>query len=213
MPLAIFDLDGTLVDQAAAARRWAARFAEERGLSAPDAAGIATSLTSRRPKDQVFRDLVACLNLGDDPSELWVLYRKELPALVSCTASTKSALERIRSAGWTIGIATNGQADNQVAKIQNTGLSQLVDGWVVSSEIGIRKPELGIFHALATQLKQPLDGWMAGDSLEHDVQGGINAGLKTAWIACDDEHRTSTDPTPTLIASNVADAIDLILEH
>ena len=211
VPLAIFDLDGTLVDQAAAAKTWAERFAAECQLSASDADVIADALTSRRPKGEVFAELVTRLELSDAPSDLWATYREQMPTLVHCDESTKDALERMRTSGWTIGIATNGEADNQVAQIRNTGLSQLVDGWVVSSKIGIRKPGLGIFQALAAQVQHPLNGWMIGDSLEHDVRGGTNAGLKTAWITNGTESRKSHDPTPTLIAPNVAVAVDRIL--
>lgn len=83
----------------------------------------------------------------------------------------------------------------------------------MSSEIGIRKLELGIFQTLASKLQHPLNGWMLGDSLEHDIRGGTNAGLKTAWITGGAEALTPHDPTPTLIAPNVAVAMDRILEQ
>ena len=211
MSLAIFDLDGTLVDQASGAKRWTERFAEKRRLSSSEADVIAAALASRRPKGEVFEEVAICLDLRDDPAELWANYREQIPSVVRCTTSTKAALERMRNAGWTIGIATNGQADNQVAKILNTGLSQLVDGWVVSSEICIRKPELGIFQALASQLGHPLDGWMVGDSLEHDIRGGANAGLKTAWITSEESIPEGATYYPSVVSPNIESAIDEIL--
>jgi HAD superfamily hydrolase (TIGR01549 family) len=68
-----------------------------------------------------------------------------------------------------------------VGKIRHTGLDALVDGWVVSGEVGVRKPVPAIFGALATRLGCAPDGWMIGDSLELDVVGGKAAGLRTAW--------------------------------
>lgn len=112
MPLAIFDLDAPLVDQAAAARNWATSFAAERRLTSRDADVIGDALTSRRPKGEVFGQLVTRLSLSDDPSGLCAIYRKQMPALVRCDESTKDALARMRIADWTIGIATNGEADN-----------------------------------------------------------------------------------------------------
>ena len=81
-----------------------------------------------------------------------------------------------------LGIATNGMADNQVGKIRRTGLDELVDGWVVSSEIGIRKPDPRMLSELAMRLGVPLNGWMVGDGLESDVEAGRRAGLHTAWV-------------------------------
>ncbi len=132
-----------------------------------------------------------------------------MPALVRCTDADREALQKLRSEGWKLGIATNGMADNQVGKIRSTCLTDLVDGWVVSSEIGARKPDPAIFHALAQRVGHALEGWMIGDSREMDIAGGAGVGLKTAWITA----TPSADATPTITARTVADAIRLILDR
>ncbi|MFE6735249.1 HAD family hydrolase [Microbacterium sp. NPDC057650] len=214
MPLAIFDLDGTLVDQEGAARIWAEQFAQEWSLG-PDACDvISAALAERRPKGEVFAALVQRFALPVAADEVWVGYRTQMPELVRCTDEDRAALVDLRAAGWTIGIATNGMVDNQAGKIRATGLSELVDGWVVSSEIGVRKPEPGIFRELARRLEAPLDGWMIGDSIEMDVVGGQSVGLQTVWITTASEQepvRAVAEPVPTFTAATVADAVRRIL--
>lgn len=213
MSLIAFDLDGTLVDQAAAAAAWTAEFVARWALPATATEIIASALSARRPKGVVFDQIVSTWSLPVKGHEAWAEYRERLPKLVSCTDATQEALRHLRAAGWALGIVSNGVADNQEGKIRNTGLAELVDGWVVSSEVGVRKPDRAIFEALAERLMCQLDGWMVGDSLEHDVAGGAAAGLATVWI-----DPTRSEPSvrvvePTLTAPSVADAAATILER
>lgn len=208
MPLIGLDLDGTLVDQASAARAWSARFVDEWRLPAAEVDVIAAALTARRPKGEVFSEVVGRLGLPTTADSVWLDYRSQMPTLVTVTDDDRRALADLRAAGWTIGIVTNGMLDNQEGKIRRTGLDALVDGWVVSDAVGVRKPAPEIFEALATKLGCALDGWMIGDSLELDVAGGAAVGLRTAWL--DD----GSDPTgyhPDLLVDSVAAAVRAIL--
>ncbi|MDQ0644456.1 HAD family hydrolase [Microbacterium murale] len=183
MPLAVFDLDGTLVDQASAARSWAGEFVARWGLPVKASDLVAAALTERVSKQLVFDRIVEEWSLPLSGAEIWAAYRTRMPQLVQCASEDKEALTELRAAGWSVGIATNGMPDNQEGKIRATGLAELIDGWVISGEVGIRKPDPRIFGVLAQRLCCALDGWMVGDSLEHDVMGGMAAGLQTAWIA------------------------------
>lgn len=208
--LVVLDLDGTLVNQAAAAEAWTVEFVAEWHL--PDAAvgRIFAALTASTPKDVAFEAIVAHWQLPVSATVVWDSYRERMPQLVRCTDADKAALRRLRAAGWRLGIASNGMADNQEGKIRNAGLADLIDGWVISSEVGIRKPDPMIFELLARKLGCPLDGWMIGDSLEYDVAGGAAAGLSTAWIT---ESAASAvgSVSPTITARSVARVAEVIM--
>lgn len=210
MPLALFDLDGTLVDQRRAARSWVAELVAAGTVAESHLDVIAEALAAGRPKGEVFAELVSRLSLPTSSEGLWSAYRARMPQLVRCEEEDMAALDRLRDAGWTTGIVTNGQADNQVAKIRSTGLASQVHGWVVSSEIGIRKPDPGIFHAMAARLGQPLTGWMIGDGMVADIGGGASVGLSTVLIT-DEEPPPQGDIRPSATAPDVAHAVDLIL--
>jgi 2-haloacid dehalogenase len=63
-------------------------------------------------------------------------------------------------------------------------VGQLVDGVVVSEEVGAAKPEGRIFEiALAQMGNPPKDGvLMVGDSLTADIRGGNDFGIHTCWF-------------------------------
>lgn len=208
MRMVALDLDGTLVDQEAAATRWAEEFVSAHRLSL-DVDEVACLLTARRPKGAVFAELVQVYELSLDADEVWAAYRRQMPYLVSCADTDRAALGDLRQAGWKIGIVTNGLVDNQEGKIRQLGLDALVDGWVISAEVGVRKPARGIFEILASRLACPLNGWMVGDSVEMDVIGGRSAGLRTALIAGDGSPGVAG--SADLVASSVAEAAALIL--
>ncbi|WP_165808119.1 HAD family hydrolase [Microbacterium sp. TPD7012] len=215
MSLALFDLDGTLVDQESAAKRWVKDLV--RASSLPDAlvTPIATALSQRRPKGEVFADIVEEFSLPWDPEALWEQYRVQTPGLVQCAAADLDALRRLRDAGWTLGIITNGETDNQEGKIRSTGLSDLVDGWAISAEAGYRKPDPALFRLIADRLGKPLDGWMVGDGLDADIVGGAAVGLQTILIAKDSSESRDAMAgrvPPTAIVPDVATAAGLILD-
>ncbi|MDT0156708.1 HAD family hydrolase [Microbacterium sp. ARD32] len=180
--LVIFDLDGTLVDQEAAVKQWVDDFIREYDAEYALRTWIVDQLTARMPKDQAFARIVDRSAAAVESSTLWDDYRSRMPQLVTLFPDVARALRDLREAGWMLGIATNGMADNQIGKIERTGLDALVDGWIVSSEIGIRKPDPGLLIALAERLDAPLEGWMVGDGFETDVEAGRRAGLRTAWV-------------------------------
>jgi HAD superfamily hydrolase (TIGR01549 family) len=72
--------------------------------------------------------------------------------------------------------------------LQKYDLEQYFDNIVLSRDLGIRKPSLEIFNfALVNLGVSSSEAVHVGDSLEDDVRGAQNAGMKTAWIKGDDE--------------------------
>lgn len=211
MPLAAFDLDGTLVNQASAAREWTQEFVTRWKLPTDAADAIALALSGQGSKEAAFERIVRDWSVPTSATEVWAAYRSRMPELVTVTDADRQALAALRSVGWVIGIVTNGMADNQERKIWSTGLAGLVDGWVISSEAGVRKPEPQIFHILASRVGCPLRGWMIGDSLQHDVLGGVGVGLQTAWIASPDAGVPTGQDVFDIRASSAAVAVAEIL--
>ena len=209
MPLALFDLDGTLIDQAHAAVLWAGEFGVQRALTPEQINWVADALSERRSKELVFHGIVDRLGLDEDSLRIWNDYRRRMPELVTCSGEVMAALSALRTAGWTIGIVTNGEIDNQEGKILRTGLSAAADGWVISAEAGVRKPDPAIFALAAQRLGVPLRGWMIGDGLESDIAGGAAAGLRTVWIT--DADSDDAAPLATITAATVPDAVARIL--
>ena len=54
---------------------------------------------------------------------------------------------------------------------------------LVSGDLGISKPEIGIFRAGEERMGlNPADLWMVGDSVKHDIRGAKACGWHTLWL-------------------------------
>ncbi|MBG0826794.1 HAD family hydrolase [Planomonospora sp. ID67723] len=208
--LALFDLDNTLVNLGEAFRVWTAGFVEEHGLE-PGAVDWLLALDQAGyPHREVFFGKVReHFALSESVEELWSRYRKRMPSLVRCRSEVREGLERLRAAGWKVAIVTNGTADNQLGKIQRTGLAEAVDAYALSGLEGIRKPDAGLFEIAAKRCGMSLadGGWMIGDHLVADIGGGRAAGLRTVWVDRgtwpDQEHRADHVVTDVLQAMEI----------
>ncbi|KAL6801467.1 HAD-like domain-containing protein [Trichoderma sp. SZMC 28013] len=102
------------------------------------------------------------------------VYRKNRRA----TPGSIEALVRLREHGYHIAIITNGQVEDQTAKVKAIGIQHLIDRIITSEEAGYRKPDCCIFQYAIEQLGASLDtACMIGDSADSDIKGALNAGL------------------------------------
>lgn len=136
------------------------------------------------PMEAFFGRVREHFGLPEPAGELWRAYRARLPHLVRCRPEVLAGLDRLRAAGWRVGIVTNGAADNQTGKIRHSGLATRVHGWAISEAEGVRKPDTRLFEIGAARCGAPLSGggWMVGDDAVKDIAGGRAAGLRTVWI-------------------------------
>lgn len=80
---------------------------------------------------------------------------------------------------------SNGTVAAQTKKMKRSSFGELLDGVFLSENIGIEKPNIGFFEKVFEEI-QPVDKSktvIVGDSLTSDMQGGINAGIKTCLYA------------------------------
>ncbi|MFF2923877.1 HAD family hydrolase [Streptomyces celluloflavus] len=136
-----------------------------------------------------------------------MIYRRSCRCRVVLAQSSREALGSARADGWTCVIVTNGRTVQQEGKIRNTGLDQLVQGWVVSEDVGHKKPEPEIFRAAAAIVSAPLPGaWVIGDSPHADIAGADALGLRSVWVT-DGRPWTQDSYRPTRVAHAAAAAI------
>jgi HAD superfamily hydrolase (TIGR01549 family) len=215
--LALFDLDDTLIDRRAAFEAWAKEFATAHHLDDKALTFLVMADAHHSgPMDSFFVTIAETFGLAEAPKLLWQQYRRRMPELAACRGEDLDALRRLRAAGWRIGIVTNGMTDNQLGKIRNSGLSDLVDGWGISGELGVRKPDPEIFRLVAERCAADPGGggWMIGDDLVLDVAGGRAAGLRTIWLQPRQAPSLSfTGPAPDFTAGSVSAAVDVLLRE
>lgn len=80
-------------------------------------------------------------------------------------------------------VVSNGTVVAQNKKLARSGLGAMMDGIFLSEELGAEKPSPAFFENVfaaigPVELSSVL---IVGDSLTSDIQGGMNAGIKTCW--------------------------------
>lgn len=219
VPLALFDLDNTLLDREAAFTRWAGAFVA--GLDLPDRGVtgegrddpvgflIGADRDGFAPRDEVFSAFSSCYDLDLDVADLVEAYRESYPKAFELRPAARAGLRALRAAGWKVGVVTNG-LKFQESKLTATGLIEEIDGFCVSGTIDSWKPDSFIFEEAARRCGSGLDGWMVGDSPEADIRGGQGVGLATIWLQ---RGRTwpLDPPLPDVQVVSVEAAIDVIL--
>jgi HAD superfamily hydrolase (TIGR01549 family) len=92
------------------------------------------------------------------------------------------------SGRYKLAIVSNAISNVSRLALQKLDLAKYFDYIVLSRDLGVRKPDPEIFiFALRSMWIKGSEAVHVGDSLEDDVQGGKNAGMKTVWIKGDEE--------------------------
>ncbi len=120
-------------------------------------------------------------------------------------------LHYLRDKGLTIGILSNGFADVQHRKIENAGLSSLIDVTVLSDDIGVNKPDTRLFRHAQSRTMWPDDAGahlMIGDNPATDIGGALSAGWSAIWF---NPRRSVADLPPEAITVSSLDEIQQIL--
>jgi putative hydrolase of the HAD superfamily len=212
MRLALFDLDGTLVDRTGAFAAAIATLSHDHAYDTEIEHWLLTELADRADRSD-FDRLRATFPINESADHLWRVYVDRMAAAVTCRPDVLASLKRLKGAGWSIGVATNGASDIQRAKIRATGLADLIDGIAASGDIGVRKPDARLYELAAARCGTQLTSgdWMTGDNPETDIAGGAAAGLRTIWVR--GRHWPANLKNPHHTVDDVTDAIDYLLTH
>ena len=213
MPLLLLDLDNTLADRDAAFRHWmqSTLAAWDRHdetdrvfLEREDADGT-------RPRREFLAAVRDRFGRGEPVEVLLEDYRRlTLEGFPPMNAGAKQRLEAMRNDGWKLAVVTNGESGVQEATAERVGLTGLLDAFVVSATVGVRKPDPRIFRLAAEACGEPTRGaWMIGDS-DADIAGAAASEMRSVWLARSrDWHRK--DLRPDAIAASLTEALGIVL--
>ena len=109
-----------------------------------------------------------------------------------------------------VGIVTNNLLDEQRDKLDYCGLAHLVDALIASEDVGVSKPDRGIFDIALDRLGVAADeAVMVGDSWANDVAGARDAGIRAIWFNPD--RQPSPDPGLRVIELHALEPVDVAL--
>lgn len=112
-------------------------------------------------------------------------------------------LTDLKSAGLKLLVGTNGVKATQLSRIQGAGLAPYFQQIFISADIGVAKPDPRFFEAIFKQNPAMTheNTVMVGDNLVSDINGALQAQLKSIWF--NPQHRVNTQPyQPTETVAN-----------
>lgn len=113
---------------------------------------------------------------------------------------------RYLASKYPLTIVSNGFREVQYYKFAHSGLQDCFAHTLISDEIGINKPQPGIFlRALQLNGVTADEAVMIGDSYSSDILGAQAAGIDQIWI-----HPTPATETATYIVPSITDVMTLL---
>lgn len=197
----LFDLDGTLFDHPASARRALDAWLSDRGVAPTEELAAAWTAAEGRhfaawregrvsfaeQRRGRLRDLLPLLGeqVGDDAAldaafaGYLLAYEREWVGYDDVDA----ALAAVHDRGLATGVLTNGREDQQRAKLAALGLLERVGPVLTAERLGVTKPRPEAFlRACAALGLPPGQVLYVGDEHEVDVLGARAAGLRAVHL-------------------------------
>ncbi|KAL0964263.1 hypothetical protein UPYG_G00321470 [Umbra pygmaea] len=116
-------------------------------------------------------------------SECYYLWKNTRLELLTITNPVLTVLKQLKN-NHKLLLLTNGETQTQREKVVAVGCQDLFDAVVIGGEHAEEKPAQSIFsHCFGLLAVQAQECVMVGDSLDTDIKGGANAGVRaTVWI-------------------------------
>ncbi|WP_295893377.1 pyrimidine 5'-nucleotidase [uncultured Vibrio sp.] len=121
--------------------------------------------------------------LNTTTAELNSAFLEAMADICTLLPGAKELMESL-SGKAKMGIITNGFTELQAIRLDRTGMTDYFEHVVISEEVGMAKPDQGIFAHALERMNQPCKSkvLMVGDNLHSDILGGLNFGIETCWL-------------------------------
>jgi putative hydrolase of the HAD superfamily len=186
----LFDLDGTLLDR----RQSFELFVRDQwsrlitGVHPVEQHEYASILIERDrggygPRGELFSGVVAQLGLPSSMADtLREDFRTGFANACVLFPDAMSTLHALRSAGFGLGLITNGSVGMQSRKLECLALPPMFDAVLISDAEGVHKPDPEIFRRALQRLDvDAARACYVGNHPDVDVAGAKAAGLKAIW--------------------------------
>ena len=201
-----FDIDGTLVDHAGAARAGALGLFDRYGDRLGDGGGRLLQRWDALTEHHFDRYLRGETSyegqrrarvrglFGATPSdmhdaeadEIYAAYREIYETAWGLFPDAVVTLDALSS--WRLGVISNGSSVYQREKLAGVGVLDRFAAVVVSQDVGAAKPDAEIFEAACRAMGETPSACLhVGDRLDLDAIGACDAGLRGVWIDRRDE--------------------------
>jgi putative hydrolase of the HAD superfamily len=109
-------------------------------------------------------------------------YVKISPTKTNLFDGARKVLEYLQNK-YTLHIISNGFKETTLTKMELSGLNPYFSNVIISEEVGVNKPDKAVFqYAIDKANAQVEESIMIGDSLEADIYGAQNFGMKAIFF-------------------------------
>lgn len=129
-----------------------------------------------------FDDFFKEFNINCNSEKFNKAYQEELGETIVFNDNSYEIIKKLQSKVKQYAV-TNGSLIAQKKKLHKSGLINLFDGVFISEIIHFDKPNIEFFNYVFSKIEKfnRSEILIVGDSLTSDMQGGINAKIKTCW--------------------------------
>lgn len=188
----LFDLDNTLMDRDHTFRSFSTQFVRDflGHLTPEEAEHVVEDMIIRdadgyRDKDGYFAELSEVLPWKNPVSaaDIRAYYDESYTQHGALMLHAMEILEYCRNQGYRLGLVTNGKKHIQDSKIDLLNLRSYFDTLVISGEVGISKPDPGIYRLALERLETTAENTLfIGDHPVNDIWGSGQAGIQSIWL-------------------------------
>jgi putative hydrolase of the HAD superfamily len=126
-------------------------------------------------------------------------------------AESEQVLHQLKK-NFRLGLITNGAPDIQGTKIDGSNLASFFETIIISGDHGFGKPDRRIFQLALQRLEVAAhEAVMIGDSLNRDVAGARDAGIRTIWINRYQRTLTDSHPVPDIELTDLRDLPTILM--
>jgi 2-haloacid dehalogenase len=205
--IALFDLNGTLTDPAGIGDPWGQPELGPRVLLGAIQMAMAEALIGRySPLSEHIRATLEVMvaRRGLDPAG--IEHAMERAAALDPFPDAAEALDHLTVAGYTLAVLTNSGAEGGRRTLEAAGLADRFARILGVDAVQTLKPHPSTYeHALAELGAEPGQVTMIA-AHAWDVTGAKHVGLRTAWIARNEEPFPATGLPPDVRAASLLDA-------
>ena len=146
-----------------------------------------------------------------DPETVSGIYLKNLGLGGFLIEGAEKLLKELKPL-YRLASVTNGISDVQRARLEHSVLKGFFDPLIISDEVGISKPDPGIFEILFHKagISDKSTVLMIGDSLSSDIAGAAAFGIDSCWYNPLEELPGDPHIKPDYSISSLADLRDIL---
>lgn len=143
-----------------------------------------------------FEKLYAQIGVDKDAVLTQSLYEKNLASGHYFLEGAEQMLEYLYKK-YDLYLVSNGTASVQKGRLESSGIEKYFKKIFISEKVGFNKPDKRYFDKVFENICdfKKEETVIIGDSLTSDIQGGINAGIKTVWLSRKGEKSDLPDVT------------------